>query len=821
MNKTISKILSLILSVMVTVGMVNLGAFKIKAEALTYGDFEYQIYFDEYASITKYNGTDEVVEIPSVIGNKPVEAIAKHAFENNKTISEVTIPPSVKTIQSDAFNNCSSLKTVNLSEGLEALYPAFEFTAIESVTIPSTVRFMYINAFTNGCVKEIIFDASYTKECHIAELGTNWYDENTELVFKGLPDVQIDLELRNANYVFYMKDGNYCYRPDYKNTTVPEIFTCGDYKYTLDSGEATIVRYNNFDAEEVIVPQTLDGYPVTTIGEFAFSSASEVGKSFVDTTISYTYNFKKITVPAGVKSVERYAFAENESLVEVVLPDGLTNFGYCAFMFCGNLEKINIPSGTEVLPDNFLFASPNMRTTLPDSLKIVANEAIHITTYDRDYTDNPDFNAVLPDSVEFLGEDLFSGCCYVAELSLPQSLQEMHGTFRAMTDLKRINFNDSLHIIGDYTFVDCVNLEETIIPDSVTQIGENAFDGCEKLSKVYMSENVKCVPYRAFYDCVSLNYFSWNSDEKTIGKDAFYGCPLNGFDFSNSYGIDDGAFYGSSIESAKIGKGDYETDEKQTIGAQSFMCCSELQTVSLGGNVTEVGSQAFAECENLETVVIADSVEKIADDAFDGSEKVTIYCWEDSYAQAYATEQKIKVTTLVIDPIPNQTYTTKEIKPALTVSMSSQKLDNSDYTADFYNNVNIGTASVVVAGKGDFDMLISKADFAIVAKNIADVQFSSIPAQTYEDSAITPEVSLNYNGTNLQEGKDYTITYENNNSVGTGTVRIKGIGNYKGTVTINFEIREPSVPQKIINIIADSFSSFFAKILTFFNSIFR
>ncbi len=812
MNKTLSRIISLFLAIIATVGMVSLGNFTIKADALTYGDWEYSIYFDEYATITKYTGTDAVVEVPSVLGNRPVRVIGREAFRDNKTLVEVTVPSSVETIREYAFIQCSSLRTVNLSDGLVSLYNnIFDFTAVESLSIPSTVTMFALTGFWGLQLKEIVFEKDFANHCSIS-VNLVDFPETAELVFKGIPSVSIDSKLQKLGMKQFYKDGTYRYK--IYNNDNETVLTSGDYQYTLNQDGATIVRYNNFDAEEVTVPNRIDGHPVVAVGDFAFSQATEVGDRWWALELEYTYNFKKVILPEGVKTIGSYAFAGDNNLVEVIVPESLEHFGYCSFLECKYLESVNIPQGVEVLPDGLFynkFSLSKITTTLPDSLKVICDYAIRFTGIE-DYTvEVPEMNVNFPDSIEYLGEGLFYSCIMIKELTLPANLKEIHGTFVEMYEVKKINFNDCLRVIGKDSFFACSNLEEIILPESVEEIGSSAFTGCYELKKAYVPAGVTNIPYRAFYDCKSLDILEWNPAEKTIGEDAFYGCPLRGFDFTDTHGISDRAFYGSNIEAAKIGKGDYEPEEKQYIGAQSFMCCSELETVALGGNVNEIGSQAFADCEKLETVVIADSVEKIADDAFDGSEKVTIFCWEDSYAEDYAKKQKIKVTTLVIDPIPNQTYTTKEIKPALTVSMSSQKLKKSDYTADFYNNVNVGNASVVVTGKGDFDMLVSKADFAIIAKNIADVQFSSIPDQKYDGVAVTPEVSLKFGGQKLQEGKDYSITYENNNSIGTGTVRIKGMGNYKGTATVNFEITQekPSPIIQFFNAIADFFVTVF------------
>lgn len=796
MNKTFSKILSLILAVVLTVGIVSINTVVADAESFTEGEWIYSISeLNGLIIIEGYTGADSVLEIPSDINGKAVTEIGAEAFKNNTTITEVVIPSGVKSIRNDTFSYCTSLQKISFSEGLTEIHTAFVGTAVESVTIPSNVKYLSEDAFADGSVKEIIIEAEHASVLSLWCVVGNPIPEGTEIIFKGIPKVSTDLDLRNNGFRSYCKDGNYCYTPDY-SAEAPETFTSGNYKYTLNSGEATIVRCYDFSSEEIVVPDTLDSYPVTAIGDFAFSAASSVGASWGNTTISYTYNYKKITLPQGIETIGRYAFAENKNLQEVVLPNSLTDFGYCAFMNCKNLTSVNIPEGIDTLPDYLFSGCAKLKISdLSDGIKMICDNALSITSAE-----------LLPNSIEYLGKELFTSC-QAESVTLPENLKTIRGTFYKMPNLNEIIFNGSLKEIGEKTFYACNSLAELSVPDSVTLLGNSAFQNCANLTKVYMSVNVTHIPFRAFMNCTSLTDFEWYAEKQTVEDSAFRGCPLVSFDFSKSQGIDYGAFSETDIEKAKIGQPEYDDGLKISIGAQSFMSCGELQAVALGGNVDEIGSRAFADCSSLETVVISDSVERIAEDAFDGSENVTIYCFANSYAETFATENKIKVTTLVIAPIPNQTYTTKKIEPELTITMSSQTLTKNDYTAEYYNNINVGTANVIVSGKGDLDMLVSKAEFAIVAKSISNLQISHISSQYYDNgAAIKPGVTVKYNGAKLKEGTDYTLSYEDNRNVGTATVKIKGIGNYKGTATVNFEIVEAETAiERFFHAIADFF----------------
>ncbi|HNY22266.1 MAG TPA: leucine-rich repeat protein, partial [Treponemataceae bacterium] len=81
------------------------------------------------ATITKYNGSESVIDIPSMLDGYPVTAIGMDSFNGNSVLTKVTIPSGVISIGVDAFRACA---------------------ALDSVTIPSTVTTIGTSAFC-GC----------------------------------------------------------------------------------------------------------------------------------------------------------------------------------------------------------------------------------------------------------------------------------------------------------------------------------------------------------------------------------------------------------------------------------------------------------------------------------------------------------------------------------------------------------------------------------------------------------------------------------------------------------------------------------------------
>lgn len=144
------------------------------------------------------------------------------------------------------------------------------------------------------------------------------------------------------------------------------------------------------------------------------------------------------------------------------------------------------------------------------------------------------------------------------------------------------------------------------------------------------------------------------------------------------------------------------------------------------------------------------------------------------------------------------TYNGKAWEPQvsdLTVSVNGRQLSSGDYTITGYDkNINAGTSTVTVAGVDNYTGTVT-GNFTIAAKSIQD---SSIDVEcaskvSYKDGkACTPTVSVKDGDKDLVENKDYTVTYENNTAVTTEYSKakaiVKGMGNYTGEVTKEFEI---------------------------------
>lgn len=804
LNKTLSVFMSVVL---LAVALPNL--LCSRADASTSGDFKYDIYYREWAMITGYNGSEDTVTIPERICGKPVRGIGKAAFKGND-IRKVILPSGVRCIYADAFKDCVNLEQIEFNENLQTIYNAFQNTAITSITFPPSLKTIGGNTFSgNNHLKKIVFDGTYSKQLNIyGSFERGFGCSSAQIVINCMPSVEVDLMLTSMSYISETTDGIYTYSVDGGGFGFDEEFICSDYSYVLDDdSNALINKFNNHNSEAVVVPSVLDGHTVTGINDFAFCSFSVDGEEWDDVVqTSDLYAVKSIVLPDTLKTIGKYSFAFNEYLSDIEIPDSVESIGYCAFSECSELTTVEIPQGVEVVAD-YIFAG-----CLPESIT-VHDGVTSICQNAFDFSNIDDSNISLPDSVEYIGANAFSDNSF-SEIKLPENLIELDASFCNSESLEKVEFNDNLVAMSG-AFEGCTHLKEAELPDSLWTVGDYTFADCTSLEKVHMSENVICIDEGAFYGCTALNEFEWDSPVKNIESNAFYGCSISEFDFSCTDNVPSGAFQESGITSVKIGENKENYELKQAVGSYGFYGCENLTTAAVGGNVNEISSKAFASCPNLETVIIADSVEEIAEDAFDDSDSITIVCTSGSYAQVYAEENNIRVTTLVIESIPNQVYTGKKIKPDLSVSVSSKKLVNIiDYSVSYSNNINVGTASAVVSGKGDYSMLITKTDFAIVARNIAEANIIRIPTQELEGKSCCPALTIVYNGKGLVKGTDYSVTYSNNTKAGTGTASVKGLGNFKGNIDVNFKIKEAEETPGIIlffRMIWNAFLSLFNK----------
>ena len=136
-------------------------------------------------------------------------------------------------------------------------------------------------------------------------------------------------------------------------------------------------------------------------------------------------------------------------------------------------------------------------------------------------------------------------------------------------------------------------------------------------------------------------------------------------------------------------------------------------------------------------------------------------------------------------------YTGKEWKPEVTVSFNSATLTaGNDYTVSYENNINAGTAKIIITGIGDHFTGSTEKTFTINSAEISGCTFAPIADVTYNTKAHTPEVTVAISGRTLEADKDYTVSYDSNINAGTATVTVTGKGNFTGTASKTFTINK-------------------------------
>lgn len=626
--------------------------------------------------------------------------------------------------------------------------------------------------------------------------------------------------------------------------------TADGLKYTVSTDGVTIVQYTG-TAQEVTVPAEIDGYPVTTVGDGAFSYHADLRTVHLPDSITAirmlaffacealeTVNIE--TLPA-LAHIGAYAFTGTALAGDLRLPESVTFVGASAFSMT-NLTSLHLgknvgapmadtgnPWGIAMKNAgvSFTFGSMDLTDMIMEystDASIEKNIAMNCPNLTRVTVspENPNYASV---GGVLFSKDMTKMYCYPSGKSakvymMPATVTDFSNAFGGihfgsvkvryygeldlmdskLTDWLDAGINGNLDTVllsANVTGI-CkaafynTSLKSIFIPKNITSIGEKAFWHCRNLTTVGFDRDSAYteLPERCFKDCENLKNITFGKIQY-LSALAFDACTsLQSVDLTNVLSLDSSAF-DNCTSLSEVVYGDTDSTEKATVSASAFQDTASLETVMLGSSVQTVEANAFANCANLKTAYISDEVKKIDSTAFDGCENLMIAVpTETCYAYSYAVQNNIPVTTLQISPIANQTYTGASIEPEFTVKASGKQLTkNVDYEAYFKNNTDAGTASVTVMGLGEYSIFAAVAKFAIVQRDMDDdVLVGNIVPQTIGNTAAEPTPVLSCGAYVLEQGVDYTVEYKNNTEVGQATVIVTGIGNFTGTKTLTFEI---------------------------------
>ena len=428
---------------------------------------------------------------------------------------------------------------------------------------------------------------------------------------------------------------------------------------------------------------------------------------------------------------------------------------------------------------------------------------------------NNTISVTLPSSLEYIAESTFNNYTKLETVTIPDNSKLKYiytSAFEKCTSLKNINLPEGLESIYSRAFISCSNLTDLTLPSTLTRIDEIAFSNGPRFknNELTVPKGVTTITSRSFENIKDLKTINV---ENGVTK-------IEGYAFADNDSLTR-INLPSSITSVEYTACKYYAEEKYATCdiyidkyKGSIRCPSNWGTT---GTIYWKARDFKNTTDN--TVVISD----VADQTYTGSliaPNVTVTCndvelvKDTDYTVSYSNNKNVGTATIsitgigdytgtikknfnivargisdtTIGSIPNQTYTGNSISALPVITYNGATLTKDvDYTLSYSNNINVGTATITITGKGNFKGTTSKT-FSISARAMTDTSVANVSSQTYTGNVISPLPTITYNNKTLKKDTDYTLSYSNNINAGTATITITGKGNFTGTTSKTFSI---------------------------------